>query len=113
MRKRKPDTKGRGRILRRDEGCVKCFGCDDLHVHHKVARQDGGTDDSTNLVTLCQRCHKEWHFAESIMEISFEQWMQIPPYIGMVALFLDEEYAVEREGAFVTVRMLRGFTPTP
>jgi len=31
----------------------------------------------------------------------------------MVALFLDEEYAVEREGAFVTVRMLRGFTPTP
>lgn len=53
-------------ILRDDEGCVLCgrdrdvhyaqFG-QDLHVHHKTDRSDGGTNDLDNLVTLCRPCH--------------------------------------------------------
>jgi len=30
-----------------------------LHTHHIVARKDGGKDNLTNLILLCQDCHKE------------------------------------------------------
>jgi len=29
----------------------------ELHVHHVVPRSEGGTNDLSNLVTLCSRCH--------------------------------------------------------
>ena len=40
-----------------------CFRCDkkfkksDLSVHHIVPRKEGGTEDGSNLVTLCHPCH--------------------------------------------------------
>ncbi len=30
-----------------------------VHVHHRVRRSQGGTNDLSNLVHLCHRCH-EW-----------------------------------------------------
>lgn len=46
-------------ILIRDEySCAKCGGKEFLEIHHK----DGtGRNDPENLVTLCQKCHKEIH----------------------------------------------------
>jgi hypothetical protein len=35
--------------------------CDKLHVHHVVFRSKGGTDASTNLITLCEKHHKSLH----------------------------------------------------
>ena len=32
-----------------------------LHVHHKVFRSQGGTNDPSNLVTLCETCHDDLH----------------------------------------------------
>ncbi|WP_252177827.1 RNA-guided endonuclease IscB [Endozoicomonas sp. 4G] len=32
-----------------------------LHVHHIVFRSNGGTDEPGNLITLCERCHKDLH----------------------------------------------------
>lgn len=32
-----------------------------LHVHHKIFRSNGGTDDPTNLETLCDLCHYKVH----------------------------------------------------
>ena len=32
-----------------------------LHVHHVVWRRDGGTDESSNLLTLCRNCHAALH----------------------------------------------------
>jgi RRXRR protein/HNH endonuclease len=32
-----------------------------LHVHHKVFRSRGGTDDPSNLITLCEACHDALH----------------------------------------------------
>lgn len=29
----------------------------ELHVHHIVPRNEGGTNNLDNLVTLCERCH--------------------------------------------------------
>ncbi len=35
-----------------------------LHVHHIVFRSQGGTDVSTNLITLCADCHDALHAGE-------------------------------------------------
>lgn len=32
-----------------------------LQVHHKVEKRQGGTDDLSNLVTLCTECHAGHH----------------------------------------------------
>ena len=32
-----------------------------LHVHHKVFRSQGGSDEPSNLVTLCATCHDDLH----------------------------------------------------
>ena len=32
-----------------------------LICHHIVRPQDGGTDESSNLTTLCRRCHGNAH----------------------------------------------------
>ena len=49
-------------ILKRD--CYTCQNCDkwkqkkwELEVHHVIPRSKGGSDDPTNLVTLCVECH--------------------------------------------------------
>lgn len=32
-----------------------------LHVHHVIFRSNGGSDDPSNLVTLCETCHDDLH----------------------------------------------------
>ncbi len=54
--------KTRRRVLARDgHRCVHCQGSGNLHVHHIVFRQDGGTNDLSNLMTLCAHCHGMIH----------------------------------------------------
>ena len=35
-----------------------------LHVHHKTFRSNGGTDEPSNLITLCATCHDALHAGE-------------------------------------------------
>lgn len=35
-----------------------------LHVHHIAYRSQGGSDDTDNLITLCENCHKKLHNGE-------------------------------------------------
>lgn len=35
--------------------------CPRLHVHHIVPKSKGGSDDPTNLITLCESCHQKRH----------------------------------------------------
>ena len=54
-------------ILERDN--YTCKGCghkgpngyrlDCVQVHHIVSRADNGSNDPSNLITLCVRCHKK------------------------------------------------------
>ena len=45
-------------ILKRDGYvCRRCGGTDGLTAHHIKPRDDGGTDDPKNLITLCCSCH--------------------------------------------------------
>jgi 5-methylcytosine-specific restriction endonuclease McrA len=52
----------RSQVLLRDNfRCQECNFYKHLEVHHIVPRSKGGTDDPSNLVTLCQRCHAKKH----------------------------------------------------
>lgn len=51
-------------ILQRDLfTCQDCGRTPDylmlLHVHHIIPRRDGGTNDPSNLITLCSGCHHQ------------------------------------------------------
>ena len=41
--------------------CCACFTDKNLHHHHLIPRSKGGTDDQTNLITLCGSCHAKIH----------------------------------------------------
>ena len=51
----------RTRILLRDamrcRECRRAVSGREAHVDHLVPLEDGGTDDDSNLRTLCDRCH--------------------------------------------------------
>lgn len=51
-------------VLERDNNqCRSCgtSGENRLQVHHIVFRSQGGTDDPSNLVTVCWQCHNLIH----------------------------------------------------
>lgn len=37
--------------------CDKRFKTEELNAHHMTPREDGGADDKSNLVSLCNACH--------------------------------------------------------
>jgi 5-methylcytosine-specific restriction endonuclease McrA len=41
--------------------CIHCGDTESLVCHHLVRPQDGGTDETSNLVTLCRSCHGDAH----------------------------------------------------
>lgn len=52
----------RSKVLLRDHfRCQECNYFKHLEVHHIIPRSKCGSDDLTNLVTLCQRCHAKKH----------------------------------------------------
>lgn len=61
------DDRIREVILKRDNcKCVECGCTESLHVHHKIHKKNGGTDELSNLITLCSRCHALKHQDEPI-----------------------------------------------
>lgn len=57
-------------VLHRDN--YKCQVCGKkntrLEVHHIIFRSRGGTDDETNLITLCEECHKGVHKGTVVLD---------------------------------------------
>jgi len=45
--------------------CVACGQSGNLHQHHLVPRSIGGSDDETNLLTLCGSCHAKAHSVQA------------------------------------------------
>lgn len=58
-----PDWNRRRTILigLRGERCSKCGITHGLHVHHVKRLSFGGSNELSNLVLLCERCHSEEH----------------------------------------------------
>lgn len=49
-------------VLKRDGYCCsQCKSKSTLHVHHIKPLSQGGTNDLSNLTTLCKRCHTKIH----------------------------------------------------
>ena len=46
----------------------KCKHSDKLHVHHIVFRSNGGTNAPENLITLCEKCHKDLHDGKFVLK---------------------------------------------
>ena len=86
--------------------CKKCmrfhpWGNNIMHVHHIVPIVDGGTNDESNLVTLCWECHEEWH-AHREDKIDFNTWLHIEPpgfVYAAVGLFSPPEKKAEMMAA--------------
>ncbi len=55
----------RPRIAERDN--YRCRLCDSpaQDVHHIIFRSQGGTNEESNLICLCRRCHERAHGVES------------------------------------------------
>ena len=39
--------------------CRWCFSQKGLQMHHKIPKRFGGDGDPSNLITLCNKCHKK------------------------------------------------------
>ena len=49
-------------VLKRDNWqCQNCGHRENLEVHHKRMRSQGGDDLDINLITLCHSCHANEH----------------------------------------------------
>jgi hypothetical protein len=46
--------------------CAACGRTSDLHHHHLIPRIFAGSDDETNLITLCNDCHAKIHGIEGV-----------------------------------------------
>ena len=64
-------------VLNRDGyTCQYCKGKhkdSKLEVHHIVFRSKGGSDEESNLITLCHTCHKDLHSGRSILTLKGKQ----------------------------------------
>jgi 5-methylcytosine-specific restriction endonuclease McrA len=57
-------------VLDRDNyTCQKCGSKRYLEVNHIVHREHGGSNDMSNLITLCDVCHAEEHKGEPIYKV--------------------------------------------
>lgn len=61
-------------VLNRDNyTCQYCKGKhkdSKLEVHHIVFRSQGGSDEASNLITLCHTCHKDLHSGKINLKLS-------------------------------------------
>src|SRR5687768_2825611 len=82
-----------GVLLRDNHQCVECgVQCReaDADVHHLLPRSAGGTDEPSNLVTLCDGCHAAHHpkLAGRLARRVMERWAV------RLALWLDRHGAI-------------------
>jgi len=45
--------------------CAACGAAENLQAHHLIPRSLGGSDEETNLITLCAACHAKAHNLKS------------------------------------------------
>jgi ATP-dependent DNA helicase RecQ len=99
--------KTRENILRRDEfRCVECGrSCDpdEADIHHLLPRSAGGSDEPSNLITLCDGCHAAHHpkLSAGLARRAIERWA------ARLALWFDRQGSVsERSENFGTALRL-------
>ena len=78
---------------------------DNLHVHHLIPRAAGGSDEPSNLITLCDGCHARRHpnLQVSLSRRTMERWAV------RLALWLDQQRELPEElsGISAALRLFR------
>ena len=91
---RKQWSRLRRRILERDRWrCSRCSRAGRLEVDHRQPVSRGGSNDPSNLQTLCVRCHRHKSRAEYLESL--------PPEVAKWVSFTDE-LRYNKEGAPTT-----------
>ena len=57
--------------------CCACFSDKNLHHHHLIPRIKGGSDDQTNLITLCGSCHAKIHNLKDVWSAEHKELQRI------------------------------------
>lgn len=65
------------------QGCCNCGEVDNLELHHIIPLLLGGTNRPSNLVWLCNRCHKSAHGGRHISDYKNKQIDGRPRNNGM------------------------------
>jgi hypothetical protein len=72
-----------------ERACGRCEACgnplDDFwECHHRRFKSQGGLNERTNLVALCQMCHirahsdRSWGESRGLVVPSWKQWARVP-----------------------------------
>ena len=81
-------------VMHRDNHrCTHCKGKskeDKLHVHHIVSRRVGG-DRPENLVTLCKKCHDDYHKGKIKLEVKKRPGFRDATFMGIMRKSLLQE----------------------
>jgi len=81
-------------VMHRDNHtCQHCKGKskeDRLHVHHIVSRRVGG-DRPENLVTLCKKCHDDYHKGRIKLDVKKRPGFRDTAFMGIMRNFLFQE----------------------
>jgi len=70
------------KVLQRDEFTCQNINCGsnkDLTMHHIKHQKNGGKNSLRNCVTVCDRCHKDFHAAKIVL--AFDN-PKLPPHIN-------------------------------
>lgn len=97
----------RERVFSRDSYCCrKCAACSPtgqgLDVHHIVEVVYGGSDDESNLDTLCSACHAEWTWCGIDDAIEYESWRTLLPARVIVPLMAGRFSRTMTAGDFLS-----------
>ncbi len=91
-------------LTRDNYKCVVCHEDSDLHIHHRIPRHIGGTDEPSNLTTLCGGCHAARH---PTLQVSLSRrWIEL--WAMRIARLLDRHGEIPQsvEGFMDVLQML-------
>ena len=96
-------------VLHRDgHTCQYCKGkekCNQLHVHHKIFRSNGGTDSPDNLICLCKVCHDKLHAGKielKVVKKSYSKTKHATEVSVICAALLKSEWEFEQTYGYET-----------
>ncbi len=74
-------------LFRDDHVCQHCKGKSKdpiLNVHHIVQRKDGGSNAPSNLITLCETCHNDYHKGKIDLKIKKAKSFKDSAFMGIM-----------------------------
>lgn len=74
-------------LFRDDHVCQHCKGKSKdpiLNVHHIIQRKDGGSNAPSNLITLCETCHSDYHKGKINLNIKKAKTFKDSAFMGIM-----------------------------